>query len=100
MPYASNTFILESDSIPDKAKHNTGGLSRSGTLIEQGDNPVNVIDLERYDKMDLEMRELYPDMYAGDSDYMQPKRCGGDIEEGVSMCRPMFNDTVRKNSDY
>ena len=95
-----NTFYPEFESGEDTAKRNTGGLSRSDTLIEQGDGPVNVADLERHDKMDIEMRSEYPEMYEGDSKYMASTRCSGDITEGVSMCRPMYGDTIVKNSDY
>lgn len=100
MPFAINTYIPDFESAQDKAKHNTGGLSQTGTLIEQGDYPVNIIDLEMYDKMDLEKRSEYADMYNGESNYIQPMRCEGNIEEGVSMCRPMYKDMIRKNSDY
>ena len=100
MPYPINTFIPDFEFGPDKSKRNTGGSNQSSTLIEQGDTPVNIVDLERQDKMDIEMRSEYPDMYNGDSDYMQPERCGADIDEGVSMCRPMYSDVIRKNSDY
>ena len=101
MPYAINTFVPDSDFARDKAKRNSGGLNQSDTLIEQGDYPVNVADLETQDKMDVEMRSEYPEMHSDeDSNYVQSKRCEGDIEEGVSMCRTMFRDTIRKNSDY
>ena len=100
MTHPINTFVPDSDFAYDNAKRNTGGLNQSGTLIEQGDYPVNVVDLETRDALDVEMRAEYPEMYEGDSNYLQPKRCEGDIEEGVSMCRPMFRDTIRKNSDY
>ncbi|MCJ8292929.1 MAG: hypothetical protein MJK15_00850 [Colwellia sp.] len=100
MPHPINTFVPDFEFAQDRSKRNTGGLSNTGTLIEQGDNPVNVVDIERHDKMDIEMRSEYPEIYEGDSDYMQPKRCGGDIDEGVSMCRPMYSDMIRKNSDY
>lgn len=100
MPYAVNTYLPDFESAQDKSKRNSGGLSQSDTLIEQGDSPVNIVDLETYDKMDIEMRSEYPEIYEGDSEYVQPKRCEGDIVEGVSMCRTMFKDTIRKNSDY
>ena len=100
MSYAINTFIPDNDFALDRAKRNTGGLGSSDTLIEQGDSPVNIVDLEGRDKMDLEMRAEFPEMFDNDSNYVQPKRCEGDIHEGVSMCRPMYKDTIRKNSDY
>ena len=97
---AMNTYIPDGDFAQDKAKRNSGGLSQSGTLIEQGDYPVNVADLVEHDKLDKEMRAEYPEMYTEDSSHIQPQHCAGDIEEGVSMCRPMFHDHIRKNSDY
>lgn len=100
MPSAINTFVPDFEYSRDKVKRNTGGLSQSDTLIEQGDNPVNIVDIEAYNQVDIEMRSEYPDMYDGDSDYVQQKRSDGDINEGVSMCRTMFKDTIRKNSDY
>ena len=100
MPYAINTFVPEFDSLADKAKRNTGGLAHTGTLIEQGDYPVNVIDLEAYDKMDKEMYSAYPEGYSEESNYIPSKNRGGDINEGISMCRTMHKDMIRKNSDY
>lgn len=100
MPYAMNTYLPDFEFAQDKSKRNSGGHSQTDTLIEQGDNPVNLVDLERYAKMDIEMRSEYPDMYDGDSEFVQPKSFEGDLVEGVSFCRTMFKDTIRKNSDY
>lgn len=100
MPFAKNTYVPDYVQTEDESKNNTGGLSKTGTLIEQGDYPVNIVDLENYDKMDIMMRSEYPEMYSDASDYIQPNRCEADINEGVSMCRPMYKDMIRKNSDY
>ena len=100
MPLPINTFVPDFEYSQDKSRRNTGGLSQTDTLIEQGDYPVNVVDLEHAEKMDTMMRTEYPEMYDMDSNFVQQTRCNGDIEEGVSMCRPMFNDKIRKNSDY
>ena len=100
MPRASNTFVPDFIHVQDRARKNTGGLASSDTLIEQGDTPVNVADLVEYDKMDMAMRSEYPDMHSDDSDYVQLKRSEGDIVEGVSLVRPMFDSMIRKNSDY
>lgn len=100
MSYAINTYLPDFEISQDIAKRNSGGLRQPDTLIEQGDYPVNVVDLENYDRMDIEMRSEYPELYEGDSDYVQPMRCGGDVDEGVSFCKPMLKETIRKNSDY
>ena len=98
-PMAHTAFI--SGSFGDTAKKNHGGLDDPGTLIEQGDLPVNAEDLKASDVSDLEYRE----MLAMDDDYdstsVATVNSGSDIEEGVSMARSMYNhEHIRKTSDY
>ena len=97
MTFAINTFVPDFELAKDDAKRNTGGLEQTGTLIEQGDSAVNIVDLVEADKLDIEMRSEYPEMYGDNTDYVQQKRCSADINEGVSMCRPMYADKIRKN---
>ena len=101
MPRAINTFIPDSFYAPDRSKHNQGGLDNPNTLIDQGDVPVNVADLQSYDEMykgrmdDGYMDDDYEDPYLG------AQNTGGDIQEGVSLTRTMYqHEHVRKNSDY
>lgn len=96
MPQAINTYIHAGSFARDKAKSNVGGLGNPGTLIEQGDMPVNVEDLKMYGEMEYPMVD--DDYMDG---YVSTTKSGADITEGVSLTRSMYqHEMIRKNSDY
>ena len=95
-----NTYIASGYATPDRAKRNTGGLNSDDTLIKQGDLPVNVEDIESHYAHQAEMREEMPELFAESTQYVQPIDKGGNITEGVSLTRTMYdNEMIRKNSD-
>ena len=68
-----NTYIPESIGISDRSKRNTGGADSSNTLIDQGDYPVNVDDIKKYDMHEQEMMAEYP-TDAINSNYVARKK--------------------------
>lgn len=99
MPHPMNTFLSDFEYASDRSKRNSGGLYNTDTLIEQGDYPVDVRALEARAEMDRKIRKEYSDDMSR-AGFVEAKFCDGDMEEGVSMCRPMYNDIIKKNSDY
>ncbi len=96
-----NTYVASGYPTPDRAKRNTGGLDSDATLIKQGDLPVNIEDIEEHYALQAEMRAEVPEMFDGGGRYVQPTDEGGNIREGVSLTRSMYdNEMIRKNSDY
>lgn len=92
-----NTFNPSFYPSPDKAKNNQpGGLDNPNTLVEQGDYPIRYDDMQMHDQFRQEMAAEFP---MGD-EFVAHKRTGGDLEEGISMQKPLFNDPIRKMSDY
>lgn len=93
----TNTFFPDFISGNDVAGHNTGGLNRSDTLIDQGDLPVNVIDLKAKAEFMREQTEYEDALIDG---YITPRYVESDMHEGVAFAESMYNQQVRKNSDF
>jgi hypothetical protein len=93
----SNVYLSDYEMGQDVSKQNKGGLNNPDTLINQGDLPVNLVDIRRQDEYNAEMATM---MAGEDSPYVAQPISGGDANEGVSMIQPMYSDSIRKNSDY
>ena len=92
-----NVFLHDFEYGADRSKHNKGGMNSPDTLLEQGDFPVNIIDLQRNEEHNVEMAKM---MTRVDAPYVKQPISAEDINEGVSMIQPMYSDSIRKNSDY
>jgi hypothetical protein len=92
-----NVFLPEFEVGSDRAKHNKGGMYNPDTLIEQGDFPVNIVDMQRNEEFRAEMATMSLKI---ETPYMNQPRSGADINEGVSMIQPMYSDAICKHSDY
>ena len=93
----SNIYLPDYEMGQDVSKQNKGGLNNPDTLINQGDLPVNIVDIRQREEFDSEMASM---MSSEDTPYMKQPRSAGDVNEGVSMIQPMYSDAIRKNSNY
>jgi hypothetical protein len=93
----SNVYLYDYEDGQDVSKQNKGGLNSPDTLINQGDLPVSIIDMQERDRRNIEISEM---MYGKDTQFVAQPFSAGDINEGVSMINPMYSEAIRKNSDY
>tara|TARA_R110000851_G_scaffold121083_1_gene249583 strand:- start:174 stop:458 length:285 start_codon:yes stop_codon:yes gene_type:complete len=90
-------FLCDYREGQDTAKQNEGGLNNSDSLIEQGDLPVNIMEMQQRGQRNIEESEM---MYGKDTPFVAQPVSEGDINEGVSLIEPMYGNAIRKNSDY
>jgi hypothetical protein len=93
----SNVYLADYEMGQDVSKQNKGGLNNPDTLINQGDLPVNIVDMRAQAVRNAEMTSM---MFGEGTPYVAQPISDGDINEGVSMIQPMYSDAIRKNSDY
>ena len=75
-------------------RNNQGPLQSPDSLLNQGDYPSLVEDVKPEDCGET--------MFFAEQDKNSVANVdkGGDIVEGVSMVRSMYNSNIRKHSDY
>ena len=92
----SNVFLYDYEIGQDVSKQNKGGLNNPDTLINQGDLPVDIVDVRERAERNIEVSAM---MYGDGTAFVAQPFSNADINEGVSMIEPMYSQAIRKNSD-